>query len=279
MTERRQLLVARRRAPRSGPGARRATSSRKTRSTGASRAVAEDLVGRRLDQTWRARRRTLSLSPGGAIPAAPAAEALGFRACQFTFVPTPATTPKPASSPATRSGPSTSPRRSSTTSCQRNGERGMLGLLRNVQRQARLRAVERDGLPLGGDRDRGARPARRQEDHARRHLRRPPARPDDGRPRDRARGDRGRLDRVALRARRAARADGRLRARPRGGAPGEAPRQARPRRPDRVERRLLPARIPASRAAGRTAASSPSRWRLPCCSRSARSARSRPAAC
>ena len=42
-------------------------------------------------------------------------------------------------------------------------------------------------MPLGGDRDRGARPARRQEDHARRHLRRPPARHDDGRPRRRDR--------------------------------------------------------------------------------------------
>ena len=51
----------------------------------------------------------------------------------------------------------------------------------------------------------------------------------------------GRLDLVALRARRGALADRRLRPRPRGGAPGEAPRQARPRRPDRVERHLLPA--------------------------------------
>ena len=89
----------------------------------------------------------------------------------------------------------------------------------------------------------------------------------------------GRLDRVPLRARRAALADRRLRPRPRGSASGEAPRQAGSRRPDRVERHLLPARTRRSRAAGPTAASSRSRWRPRCCSRSARSARSRPAAC
>ena len=96
---------------------------------------------------------------------------------------------------------------------------------------------------------------------------------------DRAGGDRGRLDRIPLRARRAARADRRLRPRPRGCAPGEAPRQAGPRRPDRLERHLLPARTRRSRAAGPTAASWPSRWRLRCCSPSERSASSRPAAC
>ena len=77
----------------------------------------------------------------------------------------------------------------------------------------------------------------------------------------------------------AALADRRLRPRPRGGASGEAPRQARPRRPGRVERHLLPARTPTSRAAGPTAGSSRSRWRLRCCSRSGRCGRSRPAAC
>ena len=51
-----------------------------------------------------------------------------------------------------------------------------------------------------------------------------------------------RLDRDALRRRRAARADRRLRARPRGRAPGEGARQAGARRADRVERHLLPAR-------------------------------------
>ena len=45
---------------------------------------------------------------------------------------------------------------------QVNGERGMLGFTGTFQRQAGVRAVERHGLPVGGDRDRGAVHARRQ---------------------------------------------------------------------------------------------------------------------
>ena len=43
-----------------------------------------------------------------------------------------------------------------------NHERGMLGYTGTFKGQARLRAVERHGLPVGRDRDRGARPARRR---------------------------------------------------------------------------------------------------------------------
>ena len=50
-------------------------------------------------------------------------------------------------------------------------------LHRHLQRQAGLRAGDRDGLPVRRDRRRGARPARREAAPAGRHLRRPPARP------------------------------------------------------------------------------------------------------
>ena len=57
---------------------------------------------------------------------------------------------------------------------QRNEERGMLGY-ENLRRQAGIRAVDGNGLPDGGGRHGGARPARRQEVPAGRHLRRAPA--------------------------------------------------------------------------------------------------------
>ena len=84
---------------------------------------------------------------------------------------------------------------------------------------------------------------------------------------------------LALHRRRAARADGRLGAHPRGRPRGQGARQAGAGRADRLERRLLQPRRRASTSAGPTAASSPSRWRPPCSSRSARSARCRRAAC
>ena len=149
----------------------------------------------------------------------------------------------------------------------------------HVPRPPRVRPVVGHGLPVGRHRDRGADPARREEDPPRRHLRRPPGRSRDRRPDHRALGRAGRLDRDAPDRRRAARADGRLGAHPRRRAQREGARQEGARRPDRLQRRLLQPRLRASTAAGRTAASSPSRWRRPCCSRSARSRRSRPAAC
>ena len=55
---------------------------------------------------------------------------------------------------------------------QTNSERGMLGFRGTWEGNARLGAGDRHGLPVGGDRDRGARDARLQEAAARRHLRR-----------------------------------------------------------------------------------------------------------
>ena len=91
----------------------------------------------------------------------------------------------------------------------------MLGYTGTFEGKPRLRPVERHGLPVGGDRDRGARPARRQAILPRRHLRRPAAGPEDGRPDRRALRRRRPTHRDAPDRRRAARADRRLGARPR----------------------------------------------------------------
>ena len=122
---------------------------------------------------------------------------------------------------------------------QRNSERGLLGYTGTWEGQAGLRPGHGHGLPGRDDRLRGARPARRQEAAARRHVRRPAAAPQARRHDRRAlRGPR-RLDRDAPRRQRAALpdrelgADPRRRARREGDGPGDA------RRPDRLERPLL----------------------------------------
>ena len=92
-------------------------------------------------------------------------------------------------------------------------------------------------------------------------------------------GDAGRRHRAHLHGRRAARADRRLRGRARRRAPGQARRPEGARRRRRLQRRLLQPGRRASTSAGPTAASWRSRWRPRCCSRSARCARSRRAAC
>ena len=86
------------------PSPRRATSSRKTRSTGSSAQKARICVERRLERRGHV---ALVLIPRRSrrLPAP----------CRSTSEPSRATTPRAASSPATRCGRSTSPRRSSTT--------------------------------------------------------------------------------------------------------------------------------------------------------------------
>ena len=123
---------------------------------------------------------------------------------------------------------------------QRNSERGMLGYTGTFRGQAGVGAVERDGLPVRRDRDRGARSSSASSGSLRvgtcgglqpdlsigdlivAHVGRP-----------------GRPDRDAPDRRRAARADRRLGARPRRRPRGEGARQEGARRPDRLERRLL----------------------------------------
>ena len=75
--------------------------------------------------------------------------------CLFTFVQSPATTPRRASCPATRSGQYVAETFLEDVQ-QRNWERGMLGFT-GTFRGKPVRPVDRHGLPLGGDRGRGAR--------------------------------------------------------------------------------------------------------------------------
>ena len=119
------------------------------------RAEGEDLLAPGLDELGRQvrnSRRRFRTSLAQALE-----NSLGFRRCRSTFEPSPATTPRRASSPATRCGPSTSPRRSSRTPSQRNGERGMLGYTGTWQGKPVSVQATRHGLPVGRDRDRGAR--------------------------------------------------------------------------------------------------------------------------
>ena len=156
-------------------------------------------------------------------------------------MPTPATTPKPAFSPATRSARKYIADTFLSDVVQRNSERGMLGFTGTFE--GKPVSVQSSGMGCPSAAivieelvQLGVKKIMRVGTCG-------------GLQPDMTMGDLvialsatgGGLDRVALRPRRAARADGRLRARPRGGAPGEAPRQARARRPDRLERHLLPA--------------------------------------
>ena len=182
------------------------------------------------------------------------------------------------SSRATRCEPATSPRRSSRTPREVNAERGMLGYTGTFEGQPISVQSSGMGCPSAVDRVRGARPARRQAPRPRRHLRRPAARPGARRPDRGDLGDAGRRHGADLHRRRAARADRRLRGRARGRAPGQARRPEGARRRRRLERRLLqPGRRPVPALVGPRHPRRRDGGR-PRCSRSARCARSRPAA-
>ena len=152
--------------------------------------------------------------------------------------------------------------RRSTPSAACSGSRALGG-------QARLRPGNRDGLPERDHRLRGADPARREAAPPRRDLRRAPAGPRARRSHRRDLGRTGRLDRHASRRRRAALPDRELGARPRGRARRQALGRSRSAsaRSSRATSSTTPTR--ASTSAGRSAASSRSRWKRRRCSRSA----------
>ena len=155
---------------------------------------------------------------------------------------------------------------------QVNGERGLLGYTGKLEGKAGIRPGNRDGLPERDDRLRGAHPARREAPPPRRHLRRPAGGPRARRPHRRHLGRPRRRDGNPPRRRRAALPHRELGARARGGPRREAREGAAPRRARSSRATSSTTRTRASTSAGRSAASSPWRWRPRHSSRSPRSA-------
>ena len=205
------------------PCPRRATSSRKTRSTGSSAQNASSLVAARLDE-FRSRVKLRHRS------ARTLRETLGFPRCRSTCERSPATTPR---LPASRRPAAREVHRRDVSRRPRPDERRArpARLHGHLRGEARLGPGTGMGCPTRDDRLRGADPARREEAPPRRHVRRPAARLRARRHRRRDLGRPGGLDRDAPRRQRAHCPTAELGARPRRRPRREGARQEDARRP------------------------------------------------